>query len=120
MKSARGIRYLFVLMLLLCGMGSAGARYVQADPIGVDGGWNRFTYALANPLGYADEDGLEPTKPAPYIPMSPTPGAGGKSALPDYSRMTIPPAMRGGVGGGRSSTAGASCLSDAAKGGSAV
>ena len=34
-------------------------RYTQPDPIGLDGGWNRFGYANANPLGFIDPDGLQ-------------------------------------------------------------
>ncbi|SDZ71236.1 RHS repeat-associated core domain-containing protein [Variovorax sp. YR266] len=33
-------------------------RYSQPDPIGLDGGWNRFGYVDADPLGYADPEGL--------------------------------------------------------------
>ena len=33
-------------------------RYTQGDPIGLGGGWNRFGYVDANPLGYVDPDGL--------------------------------------------------------------
>jgi RHS repeat-associated protein len=35
----------------------ATGRYTQPDPIGLDGGWNRFGYAYVNPLRYADPDG---------------------------------------------------------------
>ena len=35
-------------------------RYVQADPIGLDGGWNRFGYVNGNPLNQVDPSGLCP------------------------------------------------------------
>jgi RHS repeat-associated protein len=32
-------------------------RYTQSDPIGLDGGWNKFAYAYQNPLSYIDSNG---------------------------------------------------------------
>jgi RHS repeat-associated protein len=34
-------------------------RYTQSDPIGLDGGWNRFGYAEQNPMRYSDPLGLD-------------------------------------------------------------
>jgi RHS repeat-associated protein len=34
-------------------------RYVQSDPIGLDGGWNTYSYALNSPLRYIDSSGLD-------------------------------------------------------------
>ncbi|MBU1359645.1 MAG: hypothetical protein KKC85_22020 [Gammaproteobacteria bacterium] len=48
-----------MLTMLLCGLGNAAARYLQADPIGIDAGWNRFEYVSGNPLGFVDPEGLQ-------------------------------------------------------------
>ncbi|WP_218121961.1 RHS repeat-associated core domain-containing protein [Variovorax sp. EL159] len=39
--------------------GARTGRYSQPDPIGLQGGWNRFGYVDANPLGYVDPLGLD-------------------------------------------------------------
>ncbi|SDD99159.1 RHS repeat-associated core domain-containing protein [Paracidovorax valerianellae] len=35
-----------------------GGRYIQADPIGLDGGWNRYLYADGTPTNLIDPSGL--------------------------------------------------------------
>jgi RHS repeat-associated protein len=34
-------------------------RYTSSDPIGLEGGWNRFGYVDADPLGFVDPEGLQ-------------------------------------------------------------
>ena len=38
---------------------SRTGRYTQGDPIGLDGGFNRFTYVAGDPLNFADDEGLQ-------------------------------------------------------------
>lgn len=48
----------FLLLALACFSTTASARYVQADPIGLEGGPNVYSYANNAPTIYTDPSGL--------------------------------------------------------------
>ena len=48
----------FLLLMLACYSTAASARYIQADPIGLEGGMNVYSYVEGNALSYIDPAGL--------------------------------------------------------------
>lgn len=47
---------------------SRTGRYTQADPIGLEGGLNRFEYVGSDSLGFADDEGLQRRAGGPVTP----------------------------------------------------
>jgi RHS repeat-associated protein len=78
--------------------------YTQADPLGLDGGWNRFGFVDGNPVNWIDPDGLQmgcyfchnpdgsllpkpPPPPPPSPPVSPPAPPSGPTFIP----IPVPP-----------------------------
>jgi hypothetical protein len=69
MKLEKFLKVAALAMVLMAFNNYAYARYIEPDPIGLEGGMNRYGYAEQSPMNRVDPNGLQPGVGA--IPGSP-------------------------------------------------
>jgi uncharacterized protein RhaS with RHS repeats len=84
--------HLALAVALFFSEGRAFARYVQADPTGLEGGINPYGYVEGDPQGSSDPEGLvrKPGNPIELLPLEGGGGGMGGGGGGSFFRPTVP------------------------------